>query len=393
MNKGFIVLAIAIYWCSLFNKVNGQDSTFVRSIVKELSSPKYGGRGYLDSGLAKSSKKIQNYLTTFGYLDGSDFTPSEKEIRPSFSTQNFSFNVNTFIGTIKMDIDGKEKYAGIHFIMNPNSKGIKLVGKHFITLSDSKKISLTKTSCDVLILGTEYASNEERKELAIKNYNPKLVIILADKLTYSVGKKVKEYCEITYLNSNKSFTSGITLNTKDSNLSPMLFCDNTFIELHSNRLNSPISDYASDNNVNSVLYDPHAAIYVSNTVKLAQNATSLKVILSGYRHSSSEFRVLYSLIRPDSSEVQPTFELFPGYDNLNTDTNGDGYPDNVTDPSKNDGKPDVFVPSSVNDEFLEYQYTANNLGQFSGYTIKIVMSGTDQAHAPRIKDLRSIAIR
>jgi len=199
--------------------------------------------------------------------------------------------------------------------------------------------------------------------------------------------------EITYLNSNKSFTSGITLSSKDSNLSPMLFCDNASIELHSNRLNSPISDYASDNDVNSLLYDPHSAIYVSNTVKLAQNATSLKVILSGYRHSSSDFRVLYSLIRPDSSEVQPTFELFPGYDNLNTDTNGDGYPDNVTDPSKNDGKPDAFVPSSVNDEFLEYQYTANNLEEFSGYTIKIVMSGTDQAYAPRIKDLRSIAIR
>ena len=199
--------------------------------------------------------------------------------------------------------------------------------------------------------------------------------------------------EVTYLNSNKSFTSGIILNTKDSNLSPMLFCDNAFIELHSNRLNSPISDYASDNRVNSLIYDPHSAIYVSNTVKLAQNSTSLKVILSAYRHSSSDFRVLYSLIRPDSSEVQPTFELFPGYDNLSTDTNGDSYGDIIIDPSKNNGKPDIFVPSSINDEFLEYQYTANNLGQFSGYTIKIIMSGTDQAYAPRIKDLRSIAIR
>jgi hypothetical protein len=233
LNKGHLVLVTVFFGFCLFNKVNGQDSTFVRSIVKELSSPKYGGRGYLDSGLAKSSKKIQDYLTTFGYLDGSDFTPSEKEIRPSFSTQNFSFNVNTFIGTIKMDIDGKEKYAGIHFIMNPNSKGIKLVGKHFITLSDSKNISLTKTSCDVLILGTEYASNEERKELAIKNYNPKLVIILADKLTYSVGKKVKEYCEITYLNSawDKNLKSLSIL--VENKFVPNFNCQNIIVQIPS----------------------------------------------------------------------------------------------------------------------------------------------------------------
>ena len=37
--------------------------------------------------------------------------------------------------------------------------------------------------------------------------------------------------------------------------------------------------------------------------------------------------------------------------------------------------------------------TADNLDLFTGYTIKIVMSGTDQAHAPRIKDLRTIALR
>lgn len=202
--------------------------------------------------------------------------------------------------------------------------------------------------------------------------------------------------ETTYLNSlpnKKSFTTAITLNTEDSNLSPIIFCDISTIELHSNRLNNPIADYPSDSRVNSLHYDPHAAVYVSNTVKLTQTARSLKVILSAYRHSSADFRVLYSLIRPGSSEVESTFELFPGYDNLNTDLNQDGYPDIVTDSAKNNGKSDIFVPASLENQFLEYQFTADNLGDFVGYTIKIVMSGTDQAHPPRIKDLRSIAIR
>jgi hypothetical protein len=138
--------------------------------------------------------------------------------------------------------------------------------------------------------------------------------------------------------------------------------------------------------------DPHAAVYVSNTVSLSQSATSLKVIVSAYRHSSADFRVLYSLIRPDSSEVEQSFVLFPGYNNLTIDANQDGYPD-IINPANNSGLPDVFVPASLENQFLEYEFTANNLGEFTGYTIKIVMSGTNQAYAPRFKDLRSIAIR
>jgi hypothetical protein len=203
--------------------------------------------------------------------------------------------------------------------------------------------------------------------------------------------------EQTYLSGgnllrNKSFTLKVNLSTKDVNLSPMIFWKKSAIQLNSNRLNSPISDYAADGRVNDLVGDPHAAIYVSNTVRLAQSAKTLKVIVSAYRHSSSDFRVLYSLIRPDSSEVNQAFELFPGYGNLTIDNNGDGYPDVIND-AKNSGLPDMFVPSSLNDEFLEYEFTAHDIGEFTGYTIKIVMSGTNQAYAPKLKDLRSIAIR
>jgi hypothetical protein len=41
---------------------------------------------------------------------------------------------------------------------------------------------------------------------------------------------------------------------------------------------------------------------------------------------------------------------------------------------------------------LEYDFSANNLGSFTGYVIKIVASGTNQAYAPRFRDLRSIAL-
>ena len=195
--------------------------------------------------------------------------------------------------------------------------------------------------------------------------------------------------ENAYLNG-KSFTTGITFNTTDSNLSPILFLDTAFTEFISSRLDSPISDYALDGRVNSILDDPHSASYVSRAVNLVQPATSLKVILSAYRHESADFRVLYSLFRPDSSEIDQSFELFPGYDNLSYTTSA-GY--SVVDPSKNSGRPDTFVSSSLDNEFKEYEFTADNLGLFNGYAIKIVMSGTNQAYPPRIKELRTIAVR
>ena len=188
---------------------------------------------------------------------------------------------------------------------------------------------------------------------------------------------------------NKSFTTGITLSTTDSNISPMIFLDTAFTEFISSRLNSPVSDYALDGRSNSILDDPHAAVYVSRAVNLVNPATSLKVILSAYRHESADFRVLYSLFRPDSSEVEQSFELFPGYDNLTSTPSGLS----VVDPSLNNGKPDSFVSSSLDNQFKEYEFTADNLGLFNGYVIKIVMSGTNQAYPPRIKELRTIAVR
>ena len=204
-----------------------------------------------------------------------------------------------------------------------------------------------------------------------------------------VCSKENETEYLSNLPRNKSFTTGITLSTTDSNLSPIIFLDTAFTEFISSRLNSPISDYASDGRSNSILDDPHAVVYVSRSVNLVQPATSLKVILSAYRHESADFRVLYSLFRPDSSEVEQSFELFPGYDNLTSTASGLS----VVDSSLNNGKPDSFVSSSLDNEFKEYEFTANNLGLFNGYVIKIVMSGTNQAYPPRIKELRTIAIR
>ena len=209
-----------------------------------------------------------------------------------------------------------------------------------------------------------------------------------------IASHVNETEYLTTISRNKSVTTAIELTTTDENVSPIIYTDTSNVIFNTNRLNNPVSDYTTNNLVNSSSpnVDPNSAIYVSDKIMLNKPADSLKVLFSAYRHSSSDIRVLYSLVRPgDNANVNDQFVLFPGYDNLR-DTTGDGFGDQVIDPAKNDGKPDAFVPASLDNQFLEYQFTADHLGDFIGYSVKIIMAGTNQAYAPRIKELRAIAI-
>jgi hypothetical protein len=181
------------------------------------------------------------------------------------------------------------------------------------------------------------------------------------------------------------------MSTEDQNLSPVLDIQNAYMILGRNRVNNPVSDYALDGRSNNITGDPHSSVYISNRVDLQQAASSLKVLVGAYRPSGSDFRVLYQLFRPDSSGIEQSFVLFPGYDNLR-DTDGDGFGDVIIDPSRNSGRPDAFVRASNAGEFLEYQFSVDNLDPFTGFAIKIVMSSTNESNAPEFKDLRVIAL-
>ena len=235
--------------------------------------------------------------------------------------------------------------------------------------------------------GNEASFNDEGfQDVQINSYN-------SLNTTRLVASEVNEKQYLSNLPSNKSFTTILNLTTNDENISPIIrLTSGSETEFINHRLNSPIDldNYSLDNRVNSIIDDPHAASYISNTVTLRKPATSLKVLLTAFRPSSADFRVLYSLVRPDSSEIPQSFELFPGFKNT-TQINDDGFI--ITDNSKNDGRSDVQVSPSINNQFKEYQFTIENLPEFIGFRIKIVMSGTNQALPPRIKELRAIAIK
>ena len=197
-----------------------------------------------------------------------------------------------------------------------------------------------------------------------------------------------EYLNSTNFSGNRSFTLELNLNTSDVNVSPLIDLTQNDITTKIYRISQPIgiSSYSTDNRVNSNSDDPHGFIHISNRVNLEQSANSLQVLFSAYRNSSSDIRVLYKIFTNDSPDNEQVWQLFPGYDNL--DVNG-----NVINLDNNSGRSDVNIRSSLNNEYLDYRYSIDNLPAFTGFQIKIVGSSTNQAYSPLIQQLRVIAVK
>ena len=206
-----------------------------------------------------------------------------------------------------------------------------------------------------------------------------------------IASQVNETQHLTTLPKNKSFTMSLDLSSNNENVSPVIDLDNACVIVSRTRLDKPVIDYVSDGASNSITDDPHGGIYVTKGITLKQPATSLKVLVAAYRHSSADFRVLYQLLRTDSEGIDQAYVAFPGYDNLE-DTDGDGYGDLIINSAKNNGRPDARVPANAAGQFSEYQFSVDNLEPFNGFKIKIVMSGTNEAYAPRFQDFRAIAL-
>ena len=200
-----------------------------------------------------------------------------------------------------------------------------------------------------------------------------------------IASKQNELDKLVAFEGRKSFTLQTFLSTEDSKVSPMIDLDRVNMITIMDRINSKVTDYATDRRVNSIDQDPSAAIYLSKIINLEKAADGLKVMFDAYRHATNDIRVLYRIFRIDAPPEYQLFELFPGFDNLDSDGR-------VIDAAKNNGRPDRRVlSSSTESDFKEYEFNASNLPQFNGFQIKIVMSGTNFAYVPKIRDLRAIA--
>jgi len=202
-----------------------------------------------------------------------------------------------------------------------------------------------------------------------------------------VASKNNESRQLSDLPGNKSLTLEVLMTSKSRNVSPVIDLDRVSTVLTTNRVNSPVSNFASDNRVNQTGQDPCASTYVSKMVVLNNPATDITVEFAAYRRSESDIRVFFKTISEGSTEssLDRNFELFPGHDNI--DQNG-----KVINFSNNSGLPDDPVTPSVGGEFKDYSFTSRELPPFTKFQIKIDMVGTNQAQPPLIKELRAIAL-
>ena len=201
-----------------------------------------------------------------------------------------------------------------------------------------------------------------------------------------IASKVNEDSKLTDLPGSKSLNIQCDLDSNDPDISPVVDIDRVSAILTTNRIDDPVTVFADNDSVKIPGQDPNSATYVTKNVGLQVPATGIKVLFSAHRASTSDIRVAYALYRQDDAENQMTYQLFPGYDNR--DENGA-----IINEKNNSGLPDIFVPPSSNrSDFRDYEFTIDRVKEFDGFKIKIMMTGTNQATPPRVKEFRAIAL-
>ena len=201
-----------------------------------------------------------------------------------------------------------------------------------------------------------------------------------------VASKVNEDSKLGELPGNKSFNLQCDLDSNDPFVSPVIDIDRVSAILTTNRIDDVIGNFATDSRVKVSGEDPSSATYVTKNVGLKVPATGIKVLFSANRASTADIRVAYALFREDDSENIVRYELFPGYDNR--DENGA-----IILKENSSGLPDKFVaPTQNKGVFREYEFTIDELKEFTGFKIKVMMTATDQANPPVVKEFRAIAL-
>ena len=190
---------------------------------------------------------------------------------------------------------------------------------------------------------------------------------------------------ILQLPGSKSFTMDLTLGTNNRLVSPVIDAFRSSVSVAQNKLNAPVSNYITNRLSNTYDEDPHQLSYVTKIIPLENAASSIKVFVAAYRPESADIRCFYRLVRADALEVDRVFENFPGYSNLDAA----GF---IIDSGNNNASPDANIAVSLEDQYLEYEWSIDNLPPFTGFQIKINIGSTNQAQEPRLLDFRAVAV-
>ena len=116
--------------------------------------------------------------------------------------------------------------------------------------------------------------------------------------------------------------------------------------------------------------DNNAFVYVTRKVNLKTPATTLKVIADNFRPPNTDLKFMFKIIKAD--ENTPLDDI--GFEFFNTD-----------------GSPDKSIEVDQRN-FKEYEYTAEDLPEFTAFAVKIVGQGTNSCVVPAVSALRCMAL-
>ena len=194
---------------------------------------------------------------------------------------------------------------------------------------------------------------------------------------------------IQNFSGDRSFAMTVNLQTSDPLLSPVIDLQRMSAILVSNKVDAPITNYTTDNRVNTIDLDPTACQYISKENMLETSASSIKIMCSGHINTFSDIRAFYAI--SDNANFDPIFIPFPGYDNLNDQGQ-------IIALDKSSGRTDKFAPAAQEGfkgneiAFRELTWSANNLPSFKSYRIKLLLTSNNQTYPPRISELRVITL-
>ena len=171
--------------------------------------------------------------------------------------------------------------------------------------------------------------------------------------------------EINRMNSVKSLTLELNLDSEVSHLSPVVDLTRCDMITTANIINNiePTEGIGGE----------CAGNYITKVARLEKSATGLKVMLAANTWTDSKIVVMFKLIPVgyvDSLDELP-FQMF----------NTTGRPDNGE-----------LVPQNDLVTFTDYEYTIEDVDEFDGFQIKISLLNHNQPYIPRVKDLRGIAL-
>ena len=185
-----------------------------------------------------------------------------------------------------------------------------------------------------------------------------------------VASRINETSQAS-LSGARSFKTQISFITLNENVSPVVDISSMGVICNANRINGLDSLNAQTiTPTQNAEGELNAMTYVTKRVNLKQPASSIRVILDGFSPLSTDIKVMYKILLNDEST--PFDDV--GYNFFNTN----GSPNTTVE---KDGK-----------NFKEYEYSVEDLPEFSSFAIKIVGQSHNTSVVPLVSNLRAIAL-